>query len=198
MSVARQQSNEVRYCWEQVLRTNPLFRISQVFAASIQASRLLPLYALFAAIEETCSIGSDEIVALRKLHWWREEWRRFVERGSDHPILKELLRQGLQGDLVPEPMEAIFSAAESRIDMQPSSGPEELSRFCAAIGRPLLQLESVVTGGGAEGGFAVEAYAESNGLAQLLRENQHLPAERAWRWLPLKPFRSRRDRRWRR
>lgn len=168
-----------------MLRINPLFRISRVFAPPGQATRLLPLYAFFAAIEETCSICLDETVALRKLCWWREEWLALAERGSDHPIFRELIRQGLRDDLGAEHLEAVFACAEQRLDTKPTSTLEDLEQLCEAVGRPLLELESRVTSGQAVCEPAAEDYAVSNGLAQLLRENQRLPAEAAWRWLPL-------------
>ena len=90
MAEAQQaETNERRFCWEQVLRTNRLFRISRVFAPASHSDRLLPLYALFGAVEELCSEHSDEDIARRKLDWWRNETQRMHVRGSDHPILRD-------------------------------------------------------------------------------------------------------------
>jgi hypothetical protein len=45
-------SNDRLFCWEQVTRTNQAFRVSQVFAAREDAAKLLPLYAVFAIVEQ--------------------------------------------------------------------------------------------------------------------------------------------------
>ena len=93
-ATAGSESNTHQFCWEQVLRINRAFRISQVFAPADKADQLLALYALFAAVEETCSAYSDEEVARRKLHWWRGECLRPGNDGGEHPISRELRRTG--------------------------------------------------------------------------------------------------------
>ena len=67
------KGNDRHFCWEQVGKSNRVFRISQVFAPRHCAEKLLPLYALFSAVEQICSSISDEDVARSKLNWWRIE-----------------------------------------------------------------------------------------------------------------------------
>ena len=93
------KDNDRQFCWEQVVKTNRVFRISQVFAPRHCAEKLLPLYALFSAIEQICSSASDEDVARSKLNWWRQECLQTEAAKSRHPVMKELSRTGALNDL---------------------------------------------------------------------------------------------------
>lgn len=183
--VEQRPGNETRYCWEQVLRVNPLFRISQVFAESKRAARLLPLYALFAAIEETCSAFSDETVARRKLDWWRTECRQLLTRSSDHPILLALQRSGVTEDWPLTQLEALFNSAERRIDAMAPAEFADLRSYCKDVCQPQLDFEAALTCGGTRDEPQIEGWTASIGLAQVLRESRRRATAGDWRWLPL-------------
>ena len=109
------QGNDRRFCWEQVGKSNRLFRISQIFAPRHCAEKLLPLYALFSAVEQICSSISDEDVARSKLNWWRNECLQNKPTQSRHPVMKELSRTGVLNDLRRESVVALLDGAESRL-----------------------------------------------------------------------------------
>jgi phytoene synthase len=185
VTVVRNETNERRFCWEQVLRTNRLFRITQVFAPPDRAGQLLPLYALFSAVEEVCSEHSDEDVARRKLGWWRDECAQLGERGSDHPILRELEHSGARQVLRPDSLERLFGDAEARLD--PTSVPDldALQKRCRQLSQPQIELELSLWGSCPSSLAPVEAIAATSGLAQLLREAARRQDPHRYWWLPL-------------
>ena len=186
MAEAQQaETNERRFCWEQVLKTNRLFRISRVFAPSSHAGRLLPLYALFGAVEELCSEHSDEDVARRKLDWWRNETQQLDVRGSDHPILRELAKSGAGALLRSDSLERLFDDAESRLDPPPLTSVEDLRERCRQLSKARFELELSLWGRAQDPEPSISAVAASSGLAQLFREAARRAAPGNYWWLPL-------------
>jgi phytoene synthase len=181
----RNETIERRFCWEQVLKTNRLFRISHVFAPADRAGQLLPLYALFAAVEEVCSGHSDEDVARRKLGWWRSEYAQSGERGSDHPILRELERSGARQVLRPDSLERLFGDAEARLDPAPLADLDDLLERCRQLSQPQIELELSLWGSSPSSNSPVEAIAVTSGLTQLLREAARRKDPHKYWWLPL-------------
>lgn len=178
-------TNERRFCWEQVLRTNRVFRISQGFASAGQSSRLLPLYALFSAVEEVGWECSDTDVARRKLDWWRSECSRLDNRGSDHPILRELSRSGAYEALCRESLQRLFDNAESRLDAVAPADTDKLRALCRQLSQPQIALEMSLWGGGRPSPGLVNELGTAIGLAQLLRESASRQSSRRYCWLPL-------------
>jgi len=179
------ETNELKFCWEQVLRTNRLFRISQVFAPADRAAQLVPLYALFAAVEEVCSDFSDEEIARRKLDWWRNECTLSNTHGSDHPILRQLERTGALHALPRDSLERLFADAESRLDPMPPEHPEGLRERCRQISRPQFELELSLWGDSRPDAQSCDSIAAVSGLAQLMRETLRRRAPGNYWWLPL-------------
>lgn len=166
-------------CWEHILRTNPLFRVSQLFADPGSADRLLPLYALFSAVEQACTGISDHEVAFRKLEWWREECLVRDMAESDHPILQELGRTGAAGRLRPDALARLITGAQSRLDSAAPADMDELRILCVSVGGAQLELEAGICGLQADSPVPeFEGLAAQNGLVQLIREGG------IW-WLPL-------------
>jgi phytoene synthase len=179
------ETNELKFCWEQVLRTNRLFRISQVFAPADRAAQLVPLYALFAAVEEVCSNFSEEEVARRKLDWWRNECTLSNTQGSDHPILRQLERTGALYALPRDSLERLFADAESRLDPMPPEHPEGLRERCRQISWPQFELELSLWGDSRPDAQSCDSIAAVSGLAQLMRETVRRGAPGNYWWLPL-------------
>jgi phytoene synthase len=179
------ETNERRFCWEQVLRTNRVFRISQVFAPAGQSSRLLPLYALFSAVEEVGWECSDTEVARRKLDWWRSECARLAGGDSDHPILRELSRSGAHEALCRESLRRLFDNAESRLDAAAPADTDQLRELCRQLSQPQIALELSLWGGGRPSPELVNDLGTAIGLAQLLRESASREPSRRYGWLPL-------------
>jgi len=181
--MAEPPGNDRLYCWEQVARVNPLFRISHAFAPNALSPRLLPLYALFAALEQLCSQTIDAELKRRKLAWWRSEC---LDRGpvaSDHPVLKELTRSGAAAHLDQAGLAQLFGSVEQRLDTPAPADEAEFESLCRKTGEPLCALEFAVTANGRE--TAVPATAACLGLAQLLRESTGQGGEHRFWWLPL-------------
>jgi phytoene/squalene synthetase len=180
-------TNERLFCREQVQATNPLFRISRVFAPHGQAERLLPLYALFAVLEQLCSQSSDFDLAGRKLDWWRSECLQGSFASSGHPIVKELARTATGLALERDLLAQLFDTVESRLDAAAPVDLGDLERLCRSVAEPQYQLELRLCA--IQPPVAAQAPAAAcarNGLAQLIRESAGPGrAGRFW-WLPLK------------
>jgi phytoene/squalene synthetase len=179
------ESNERRFCWEQVLRTNPAFRVSHVFAPSDQAGQLLPLYALFAAVEEVSAECTDDDVARRKLQWWRSECARLQAGEGDHPISRELRRTGAHRKLRRKSLEQLLDDAEQRLDAAAPSDTRELRMACLALSRPQFELELSLSGEAESADAVVNELGATSGLAQLLRESARRQSPGRYWWLPL-------------
>lgn len=180
------RSNEQLLCWEQVAKTNRLFRVSYAFAPSEHAPKLLPLYALFSVVEEACSRYSDEYVARSKLAWWRQECLGRDPGKNSHPIIKELSRNARLGPREQRCMARLLEDAEDRLDAVAPATLDELWRRCTSVSQPQLELELSLCGveeagcAGKEDGLGVRS-----GLIQLLRESLRGPEASSYWWLPL-------------
>jgi len=173
-----------RFCWEQILRTNRLFRVSHLFAPAQLSDQLLALYALFASIELlNCEI-SDELVARSKLDWWRGELLERDAADSNHPVIVHLLETGAFRKLPESMLRLLFDSTESRIDGSTPTDEGDFLRLCKEIYRPQVLLESAL--GGIDGTLNSfnTAVLFNGGLVQLLRESG-LRAENAFWWVPL-------------
>lgn len=181
----RKPSNEVRFCWEQVLRTNRLFRVSTVFAPADRARQLLPLHALFGAVEEITSKHSDEGLARRKLDWWRQECARLGKQGSEHPILRELVDSGAYQALRKDSLARLFDDAEYRLDPQAPSDVDDLRVLCCKLSQPQFELELSLSREQPEMLRSLDRFAAVSGLTQLLRESCRGRSPTDYWWLPL-------------
>jgi hypothetical protein len=61
------RSNDQQFCWERILESNSLYRVSHFFAPNGFADQLLALHALFASIDLLSSKTRDETVTRKKL-----------------------------------------------------------------------------------------------------------------------------------
>jgi phytoene synthase len=179
------KSNDRLFCWEQVNRTNPAFRVSQVFASRDDANRLLPLYALFSIIEQICGRSSDEDLARSKLGWWRIECSQEKIRTSHHPVMRELQRTGVTERLDSVVVKRLIDGAESRVNARSPVDISELEGLCTAIQQPQLELE-MMTCGLKPAEFEVSsALLARSGLLQLIRESSAKKEQDGYWWVPL-------------
>lgn len=179
-------ANDRLFCWEQVQRVNPLFRLSHLFAPRDLAPGLLALHALYAAIEESCSGFSDEHVARQKLAWWRQEALGGSVRSSSHPVLRSLARGGGSARLATDGLTDLLDQAEQRIDAPPPADLPELLSLAGRIARPQVVMEAVLCS--LDPGQAVECIEPQMaglGMAQLVREASRGLGDRRFWWLPL-------------
>lgn len=180
------RSNEQLLCWEQVAKTNRLFRVSYGFAPSMHAPKLLPLYALFSVVEEACSRYSDEYVARSKLAWWRQECLGRDPGRNSHPIIRELSRNAQFGPREQRRMARLLEDAEARLDAAAPATLDELWRRCTIVSQPQLELELSLCGVEEAGCAGIEkGLGVRSGLIQLLRESLRGPDASAYWWLPL-------------
>ena len=182
---ATEKGNDRQFCWEQVGKSNRLFRVSQVFAPRDCAEKLLPLYALFSVAEQICSNISDEDTARSKLNWWRNECLQNKPGASRHPVLKELSRTGTLQDLHQESIAGLLDGVESRLYASAPPDMDALKGMCAELHRPQLELELGMSGlKGSVLEFKPGLLAR-NGMLQLVRESVHRKEQGGFWWIPL-------------
>ena len=179
------KGNDRHFCWEQVGKSNRLFRISQVFAPRHCAEKLLPLYALFSVVEQICSNISDEDVAHSKLNWWRNECLQNIPADSRHPVMKELSRAGALDDLRRESVAGLLDGAESRLYANAPPDMEALRGMCVELHRPQLDLELGISGLKGSKLELEPGLLPHNGLLQLIRESVHRKEQGGFWWIPL-------------
>ena len=179
------EGNDRLFCWEQVLKTNRVFRISQIFAPRDFVDRLLPLYAFFSSIEQICSGISDEDVAHRKLNWWQIECLHKGVSNSHHPVLKELGRTDALDCLHRDNIAQLLNGAETRLLANAPPDMEALKKMCIEFQRPQLELEIGVSGLEAAALEFEPDMLARNGLLQLIRESSHPNGQGSFWWIPL-------------
>ncbi|MFC1690154.1 squalene/phytoene synthase family protein [Pseudomonadota bacterium] len=180
------QHNDRLFCWEQVNKTYPAFRISQVFVSREVASSLLPLYAFFSIVEQICGGSSDEELARSKLAWWRMECSPEKLAGSRHPVLQELRRTEAFRPMGPELITRLLYVAESRFEAHPPGDISELYDRCEKWARLQLEME-IAASGILPGVFEVPAeLLKRIGMLQLLKESAGKKEQGAFKWIPLK------------
>jgi phytoene synthase len=179
------KTNDRLFCWEQVSRTNPAFRVSQVYASREDADRLLPLYTLFSIIEQICGRSSDEDLARSKLSWWRIECSPENLQKSRHPVLKEMHRTGVAERLEPAVVKQLLDGAEIRLEARPPSDISELKNMCADFQNAQYSLESMACGLRPEQIGVNRSLLARNGLLQLIRESSQQAEQGAYWWIPL-------------
>ena len=179
-------TNEQLFCWEQVDKTNRLFRVSHAFAPSDHRGKLLPLYALFSVVEETCSRFSEEQIARGKLAWWRREILGRDPDSGSHPIIAELSRNARLGPRRIGCVERLLEDAESRLDEAPPASLEDLRRRCSKVSQPQMELELRLCGAEEpDMSGSAAGHSARRGLLQLLRESLRAQETGAFWWLPL-------------
>jgi phytoene synthase len=182
---AKGNSNDRLFCWEQVNKTNPAFRISQVFVSRDIAEKLLPLYALFSIVEQISGHSSEEELVHSKLAWWKLECSPERLDQSRHPVLQELRRTVSPGNLNPQLINRLLIAAESRFEAEPPPDISDLEGRCERWAGLQLDLEMAVSGL-LPGALEVPAATlVRSGLLQLLRENSGKKEQGAFSWVPL-------------
>lgn len=173
------------YCWEQISRTNRLFRVSRVFAPRDCAERLLPLYGLFSVVEQICSRQADEDVASSKLNWWRNECLQKGWSKSQHPLAKEMNRVGASKQLQPDRLSRLFDGASRRLSAAAPSDLEALKDLCIECYEPQLELELAISAPDCSKSHFAPGLLARNGALQLIRESVQGKGQGCFWWAPL-------------
>ena len=179
-----QTDNDRQQCWERVLKSNKLFRISHLFAPDEFSGALLALHALFASIEQISSEVSEELVARTKLEWWRFELSQGNIERSRHPVVRHLGETGAAATLPAMALQSLLDSTERRLDANPPSNMNEFNQLCRVIYQPRIHLECTLCG--LDSSFVANhnAIALEGGLLQLLRES-FVQAKHEFWWIPL-------------
>lgn len=177
--------NDRTFCWEQVSRTNRVFRISHVFAPAFCADRLVPLYAFFSICEQMASSTSDEGIAESKLLWWRSECLHGDPGKSRHPVLREMERTGALALLPRESLQRLLDGVEFSLNASAPPDLESLKRICIDFQHPQAGLELAVAGLQAESFPVHQGQLARAGLLQLIRESALGQNRDAWWWVPM-------------
>ena len=174
--------NDRLFCWQQIERNDPMFRVTHAFSHPDFADRVLAVNAFLSATGEICAMVSDPGVAARKLTWWRDELNGGAGSGRPHPITAELKRSGAYGLLGRDSLVRHFEQAALRIDPSPLHSLDELLVRCQQIGQAALEMECAVCGVDPARETWLSAAAIRRGMVQLAIED--LRRKDAW-WAPL-------------
>jgi len=178
-----QADNNQEFCRERVLRSNPLFRVSHLFAPADFAGQVLALHALFASIDQLNSEIGDEFVARRKLDWWRTELSPENISKSNHPVVRYLIETGAASSLPGKTLELFLDTAEVRLAARAPTDQEELSLLCELIYQPRVLMECALSQDETPV-FGLSEMAQTGGLLQLMRERNTSKNNILW-WVPL-------------
>lgn len=182
--MANANNSDRQFCWQQVLRVRPGFRLSHTYAPEQHSVRLLALYALFSALEETLCRVSDESVARTKLTWWQQQLLSPEYRISVHPITRQLYQSGLITEHTREHFLGLLASTIERLDAPAPTNENAFKALCRSIGLYPLRLELAMQDGSEAESAPFEQACAVNGLVQLLRESSHSEMA-AYTWLPL-------------
>lgn len=175
--------NDIRYCWEQVHRVRPMFRLTHNYLPENLQLEMLARYALLCALEESMFSVSDEDVLRAKISWFQREVLWLDPAQSQHPIVRLLtVTQAIQQN--DNAMRQHFLTTLNRIDLTPPRNEEELKTLCANAGRSASLLELKWNSESAPERSAFTPAFEFMGLVQLLRESSK-SRNPIFAWVPL-------------
>ncbi|MEJ2383425.1 MAG: squalene/phytoene synthase family protein [Xanthomonadales bacterium] len=160
------ETNDTRFCREHAFAGNPLFRVSGILAPQ-RPRQLTALYALFDLVQRIGRRSQEEGAARTQLAWWRQECLADDPAQSRHPALCEL-HHGGQARLDRTAFARLVDQVEHRLERPAMTDVAALRRFCAAQGRPLLELEAAL--GQADPDGIDEGLAARRGLWSLLTD----------------------------
>ena len=178
-------ANDIEFCREKAFAANPLLRASLPFVSDSLSDRLYALHALFASVELSLSSVSDDEVAQRKLAWWLEEVSADARSASQHPVMRELHRNGAATLLPWDRFSTWLSHSMNRVDPASPSTIEELHALCREVGEGLVDMELATVGAMPESTQAFSDLAARRGLAQVIREAGRFADDRKAWWYPL-------------
>jgi len=177
-------TNDLQFCWQQVLRVRPEFRLSHAYAPEKYSAGLLALHAWFSAVEESVCRVSDETVAQAKLLWWQQQLFGSEYGNSPHPITRQLRRCEVIPSEAREHAHKLLETTRGRLDAPALPDEASLKSLCRNVGVHAMRLELAVQRENRLHGPLLETACAVNGLVQLLRESSRslLPS---YTWVPL-------------
>ena len=176
---------DLGFCWDQVMRVRPQFRLTHAYAPKEISSGILAMHALFAALEEAVSNVSAEEVSRAKLVWWQQELMAHGAVNSRHPIVRMLERSFTRPEAIHDHLRSLLDLSIQRVDAVAISDEAALRQFCQELGAVQMRLEFALEPGNTEDDASLAKSCDASGLLQLLRESVRLGPDRAFWWLPL-------------
>jgi hypothetical protein len=176
--------NNSHFCWEQVDKTDRLFRISHLFASHRFAEPLLAIHALFASIDQIAGSSGDEHVTEKRIEWWHSELQPENISKSRHPVVKQLNDTGAVSADSFQHIQELIDGAIQRIQKTAPSSSRDLHSLFHLIYHPRIQWEYNLLREERPATVEFPAAFISGGLLELLRESSG-GSERAFWWLPL-------------
>lgn len=133
-----ERSQLLEFCWEQILRVDPWFRLNFLFAPREMEERVLGLHGLFASIDLALRIEEPGLSRAR-LAWLATELGSAVT--SEFPIVNLLHRTGALERIPAGLMSALLEDAHSRAEPEPFSNIADLKRTVDRVGWVRMALE---------------------------------------------------------
>ncbi len=173
-----------QFCWDQVLRIHPVYKVTHFFVPRKISGSTLGLYALFSALEETVSYYTDESVPMAKLAWWRQELLGTQSSKSQHPIVRQLNQCRANWLQFEENIAGLLDTTVERLNDNLPPDLNSLKALCERVGRYSTLLELGLSGELNTVDSELRAINTLNGLVQLIRESSRGHTTAFW-WVPL-------------
>ena len=127
-------TEDLSFCWQQVLKHDPWFRLHFQFAPRQYGQAILALHALTTLLEETLD-SSEEALTITRLQWWRTELSPEKAPISAHPVIRAL-REAREGQEVPpEFTDPLMAQILMRLQAEPVQDQQALKALCDQVGR---------------------------------------------------------------
>jgi hypothetical protein len=138
--VKKLSNDDIAFCWEHVLQSDPLFRVHHVFAPKALRNQLLALHALFAMVDRALAL-SEESLVLAQLAWWGDELSARQRDKSAHPVIRLLRESGALALLPGNLLSSLLHQAMEHSQAHPLQNGQDLEQFCMQIGQSRISLE---------------------------------------------------------
>ena len=113
---------------------------------------------------------SDPGVAVRKLHWWRDELARARRGHSEHPLIRRLGRLCRQRPLLDTHFNQLFQLIGQEITRGTVENWEQLDRHCQTRGSLPARVLTITAGGTEDQQRRAETLGRFVGLAEIIRD----------------------------
>jgi len=180
-------SNQLRVCWEKILETNPLFRITHPYLSGKLSEQVVAIHAVFASLDLVVIRSTDDQVARTKLEWWRFETQSANIKRSRHPVVGYLHESGAAAALDDGALSSLIDVTERQLEAKAPADLGEFYELCHDIYRPRIEIEASLAPSKRLSAERQRSMAIKGGLNLLFqREFKFNPrAEHELWWVPL-------------
>jgi len=158
--------DDLDFCWDEVLKGDPWFRLHFTFAPKAVAEQILALHALFAILERPTAM-SEESLAIAQLAWWQAELSPQSATVSAHPVVRTLRNSKALERLPISLRKALVAQALELLRRSRPSSRSDLKARCSGIGeaRVMSELSLVSKGRTLE---ELQGHCAGTGLSRML------------------------------